>query len=99
MIYHVVIDPQAEADVLSAEVWYAGKSKSARVRFASALRTTLQSIQENPFQYQVIYKHYRRAMMRPFPYALIYSVNAPAVVVLGCMHGRRNPKIWQDRLR
>ena len=32
-----------------------------------------------------------------FPYAMYFRVYAEVVVVVACMHGRRNPRRWQVR--
>jgi plasmid stabilization system protein ParE len=40
----------------------------------------------------------RRAVLRRFPYSVIYAVREDEIVVIACFHGRRDPKRWQDRL-
>lgn len=39
----------------------------------------------------------RRALLRRFPYCVFYIVLSNEIVVLACVHGHRDPKIWQDR--
>jgi hypothetical protein len=37
----------------------------------------------------------RRVLVRRFPYSVFYEIHDPDVVVLGCMHGARDPDEWQ----
>jgi hypothetical protein len=40
----------------------------------------------------------RRVLLRRFPYAVIYEVHGPDVVILACMHFSRDPESWERRL-
>jgi plasmid stabilization system protein ParE len=51
----------------------------------------------NPFQYSVVHGEKRRALLRRFPYALTYRASEDEVVILACLHARRDPKRWQRR--
>ena len=39
----------------------------------------------------------RRALVRRFPYSILYVADPKATVVLACFHGRRDPRRWHDR--
>jgi plasmid stabilization system protein ParE len=39
----------------------------------------------------------RRALVRRFPYQVIYRVEEDAVVVLACFHHRRDPEAYRSR--
>ena len=98
MSLRLVVEPGADADVAAAQAWYRERSTTAHVRFAEVLRETLLRIEQNPRQYQVIFGRYRRAVLRPFQYALIYTITETEIIVIACMHGRRHPSRWQDRI-
>ena len=55
-------------------------------------------IAQNPFQYQIAFGQYRKAVTRPFPYVLVYRTTETEIVVVACTHGRRHPKRWQERI-
>ena len=40
----------------------------------------------------------RRAPVRRFPYSVFYKVEPERVVVISVFHGRRDPKVWQERV-
>jgi hypothetical protein len=68
-----------------------------RGKFISAVDVTPSALRQNPFQYQIVSGQLRRAKLRRFPYGLLYVVSDRQVTVVSCVHGRRDPKIWQER--
>jgi len=48
--------------------------------------------------YPIVFSNARRAVLRRFPYSLIYVESGDDILVVACFHGRRNPRRWQDRL-
>lgn len=95
----LVVQPEAEADIVSAAVWYDRRSKLVRQKFLQTLEATLAAIEQNPNSYQRIRGEVRRVMLRGFPYALLYVASGQDVNVLACFHCSRSPRRWQDRLR
>jgi hypothetical protein len=52
----------------------------------------------NPRQFPVVYKSIRRALLRSFPYALMFVIEADeTLTVIACFHGSRDPAHWQER--
>jgi hypothetical protein len=52
----------------------------------------------NPRQFPVVYKSIRRTLLRRFPYALMFVIEADGTVaVIACFHGSRDPAHWQKR--
>lgn len=45
----------------------------------------------------MIFGEVRKALVRPFPYSVIYRIQGGRVVVLAVFHNKRDPKIWQSR--
>ena len=44
----------------------------------------------------MIYKNVRRALLRRFPYALMFVIEGDgALTVVACFHGSRDPMHWQ----
>jgi plasmid stabilization system protein ParE len=39
----------------------------------------------------------RRALLRRFPYAIYFRLLDEEIVILGVVHGRRHPRIWERR--
>lgn len=93
----LIIRPEAEAEIAEAGDWYNRENPRLRADFIRAVDRTLAAIQRNPFQYQTVWKEYRRAGIARFPYGLIYRVSDRDITVVSCFHARRNPRVWKNR--
>ena len=102
MIWELILAPEAEAEIAEARDWsidwYDERGSSLGADFLVAVQAALAAITENPFQYQIVWKHYRRAGLQRFPYNVIYSASDQVIRVVACIHGRREPEIWQERI-
>ena len=98
MSNRLTIKPVAEGEIDEASRWYETNDPILRDQFVSDVGHALAAIQENPLQYQIVYRNVRRVMLRRFPYSLMYIVSGEDIAVLACMHGRRDPKRWQRRI-
>jgi len=98
MNFRVVVEPEVEADIAAAQSWYRERSLIVSERFLEAAKESLLRIAHNPFQYQIVYSRYRKAIVREFPYAFIYTTTDAEIIVIACTHGSRHPKRWQERI-
>jgi plasmid stabilization system protein ParE len=99
VIWRLIIEAQAEAEILEAASWYGRRREAARRAFLDDVAVSSAAIEHNPLQYQIIRGRVRRVMVGRFPYALLYSVMGEDVVVTVCTHSSRDPKRWQSRFR
>jgi hypothetical protein len=97
VIWRLIVDEAAEAEILEAAGWYRSQSPSLHGSFLNAVGASLAAIELNPLQYQLVSNVVRRAMVAGFPCALLYSVEDEHVVVTVCIHMHRDPKVWQSR--
>ena len=86
---------EAKSEFYDAEQWYADIGIRLSERFVQAVEDTVQSIEEFPFQFPVVYRGRRRAGVRRFPYSLFYQVEGERILLIACFHGKRNPRHWQ----
>jgi hypothetical protein len=54
----------------------------------------LEAIANNPHQYQILRGDLRRAIVRPFPYLIVYAISEREVIVFRCVHARRDQRRW-----
>ncbi|WP_165497317.1 type II toxin-antitoxin system RelE/ParE family toxin [Phytopseudomonas dryadis] len=87
--------PEVEAELEAAIDWYEACAPGLGSDFMRAVEASLASIERNPEYYQVVFDTARRALLRRFPYALIYSIEPDAIVIAACLHTRQNPERWQ----
>ena len=98
MTARLVVRAAAEADVLDAALWYEQRSPGLGTEFLRAVDVTLAEIARMPERFPLVYREARRAFLRRFPYA-VYFVAAPDLIsVVACMHARRDPRRWEERV-
>jgi plasmid stabilization system protein ParE len=93
----VVWLPEADADLKEAFAWYESIHPDLAVRFALAVDAAVEVIARNPLAFQIVHSAIRRVGVRRFPYGLFFKVETSRIVVIACMHGKRNPKRWKLR--
>lgn len=84
----VIFTPEAEDDAYRGYSWYESKHIGLGREFITLIDACLQSISRNPKLYQVIYKDYCRAIVRRFPFSIIYeetntTVTIYAILIVG----------------
>ncbi|WP_448028578.1 type II toxin-antitoxin system RelE/ParE family toxin [Bradyrhizobium liaoningense] len=87
----------ARADLVDAVRWYDIHAPHVVPQFRDALRATLIRIAEHPGQFPSAYKDTRRAMLRRFPYIVVFRELHDAVYVIAVFHTSRDPLVWQRR--
>jgi plasmid stabilization system protein ParE len=65
--------------------------------FLAAVQASIASIQRHPEAYALVDPTMRRALVRRFPYAILYEVGATEIVVYAVFHGARDPRAWKRR--
>lgn len=85
------------ADIDDAFLWYEAQRQGLGHEFLAAADTLVNAVAEHPLRYPLVRRNTRRALLRRFPYAVYFRIYGDIVVVVACMHGRRNPRRWQGR--
>lgn len=97
MTLPVIFQPAALAEIDAAFAWYELQASGVGAEFLRRVKLMELGIARDPLLYPFARAPLRRANLRKFPYALFYLAEPERVVVLGCFHHRRNPKVWPDR--
>jgi plasmid stabilization system protein ParE len=98
MAADVVYAPEAEQDIGDAYDWYEGRSPSLGEEVLRAVEACVAAIARTPKAHQVIYKTYRRGVVRRFPYVVFYEEDGNTVTVYCVFHASQNPDKWRERL-
>jgi plasmid stabilization system protein ParE len=93
----LVFRPQAEFEITEAADWYEEQGVGLGAEFLRVLDACIATVERNPHQYPRVHGEVRRAPLRRFPYGLIYRVHEKEILIVACIHARRDPKHWQDR--
>ena len=99
MKLEVVLRPQAESDLTVVFRWYEERNAGLGFEFRRAVEDSIRTIRLYPHSHRVVYNNVRRALLRRFPCAVFYTVSERAIVVLACLHVRRDPAIWPSGAR
>ena len=98
MAVELVIAPEAEQDIAEAYGWYEGQRSGLGEEFLSCVDACLEAIRRAPEMYTIIHEHYRRGLVRRFPYAVFYEHGGSTVIVYAVFHSSRDSNKWRQRL-
>jgi len=98
MLAKLLILDAAEADIEETLAWYEQRQTGLGFEFMRAVDARIRSIQGNPEMCGFVERHYRRAFVRRFPFAILYSYSEDIVTIYGVFHTSRDPAKWRARL-
>lgn len=91
MRYKLVIKEEAVRDMTEAFEWYEDKRKGLGSEFLDEVDLYFGSITKKPAHYQQ-HSSVRVAVLRRFPYKIVYEVDGVSIIVYAVFHTRRNPE-------
>jgi plasmid stabilization system protein ParE len=97
-VYPVIFTQTSRAELIDAQDWYENEAPGLGRRFRTAVDAVVQRMSANPRQFPVVYSSIRRALLRRFPYSLMFVIEADeTLTVIACFHGSRDPARRQTR--
>lgn len=93
----LLLRPVAAAEIEEAFQWYDEQKRGLGRQFLEAVREALSAVEAAPQQFPRVRGEIRRALLRRFPYAILYIAEEDHTVVVGCFHGKRDPRRWHPR--
>ena len=97
MTFEVRIRPEAEQDMTESASWYEQQQRGLGHDFLDEALAVFMRLAETPLGYELVHRSVRRALLRRFPFAVFYTFEEIAVVVVGVLHGTRHPRYWMRR--
>lgn len=92
IINHAVLfKAEAKKELLETVRWYREQSEGLDKRFLQYLEDVIDSIQYNPKTYKKIYKNFRQAALKKFPYVVVYEIEAATIIVYSVFNARQHP--------
>ncbi|MEW6532892.1 MAG: type II toxin-antitoxin system RelE/ParE family toxin [Thermodesulfobacteriota bacterium] len=98
MRYDIRFLPDVEEDVVAGYRWYEGKVLGLGEEFLRMFYACLEGIKRNPLGSSRVYHEIRRSLLRRFPYAVYFRVQANEVIVFGLFHCARDPRRIESTL-
>ena len=97
MKFEIIVAREARADLASAIGGFRDISPVLAARFAAELERVYAHIGEYPQMYPVVYRNFRRALLRKFPYSVFYIVEESIILIVGVVHQARDESTWKSR--
>jgi plasmid stabilization system protein ParE len=94
------VEPEALAELKEATSWYERERPRLGVDFALAVEQAVDRVRELPGAFPVVMERplVRRALLRRFPYAVVFTVHQDTIHLLAVAHAKRRPLYWAHRV-
>ena len=96
-MWRLDVSSEAELEIFEAALRYERERTGLGIRFETQVNTVFARLVENPFQFPVIEEGARRAIVRVFPYAVYFTLEADLITVLAVLHMHRHPDTWKRK--
>jgi plasmid stabilization system protein ParE len=90
--------PPAEEEMIEAALNYEAAASTLGDDFLDDIQFAIRSIREHPNLGVEIAYGFRRALVRRFPFSVIYFIEPGNVVVVAVAHQSRSPEYWKGRM-
>lgn len=90
--------PEAETEFVEAVEYYEEREDGLGHDLAVEVYATIQRILAQPKAWPIIDVDIRRALVRRFPYGVLYAEEGDGIFVVAVMHLHREPDYWKSRM-
>jgi len=94
---NVVFHPDAELEFKAAIDYYEAIENGLGYDFSIEIANAIARIVAFPKAWPIIEDDIRRALVRRFPYGVLYSEDQSNVYIIAVMHLHRSPDYWKLR--
>lgn len=92
MTRRMVLRPEAAEEIRDAASWYVERGSHLEADFLTEVAARLDAAREAPERFPVVEGEMRKAVLRRFPYIILFRARPEEVVIVSCFHTRRDPK-------
>ena len=94
-----ILSSLAAKELVEESQKYETKAPSLGSLFIDEFEAAVRRLREYPESSPQFGTHFRRAIMKRFPYSVIYSVSADTIRIASIMHQHRGPRYISSRLK
>ena len=98
MNFKLLLSDETRLDIFEAFLWYEEQREGLGFDFGLCLEAGLNTIQRNPFSFQIKFEPIRIHYIDRFPYGIHYIVEDKCIKVFGVFHMHKNPFDWTERI-
>lgn len=91
--------PDVAGDLKSAVSYYDDINVDLGNRLRASVRDLFTAITNRPDSYGKIHDELRVALLKRFPYVILFEHHADHVAILGIFHAASDPKDWLKRVQ
>ena len=88
----------AEKELLDARDYYDELVFGLGRKFILEIEYVLKRIRSNPLEFPVYFNEFRIALLRKFPFPIIFRIDRGRIYILAIAHQKRKPKYYANRL-
>ena len=88
----LVVNPLAEDDLRAAKVWYDERRPGLGDEFLLCVEDVFDRVQRARIL-GTVFQDLRLALVRRFPYAVVYRIDEDQITVVAVYHTRRDPRV------
>lgn len=90
---------EAERELEDAFWWYERQRSGLGLEFLLGFDAAVEGLRRLPEGHELVALRTRKALLRRFPYLVLYTIEAERLLITAVFHGRRDPHRWSDRVR
>ncbi len=95
--YHLVIHDEAKVEITDAYYWYELQQPDLGEKLLEVLDDCFESITSNPKKFPKKLKNMRLAVIKDFPYVVVFEIKQNEIIIYAFFHTSRNPIKWKQR--
>jgi toxin ParE1/3/4 len=96
-LINVLFHPEAQAEYDAALSWYQARSVRAPARFEDEVERVLGLMAASPALFPLCDDQHRFALLRRYPYSVVYDAQSGQVYVVAVAHSSRSAGYWRGR--
>ncbi len=90
--------PEAKDEFDAAADRYEQQQTGLGIDFVARVREVFQRIAANPCMHGIVYQEVRKAVVKRFPYIVLYREDQGEIIVISVFHTSRDPSDWKSRV-
>ncbi len=98
MAFKLRLTTRAQLDIWEVISWYESCEEGLGERFDTKVNNMLFEISKKPTVYSYFNKDFRRAILKHFPYLIIFKVFEKEIVIYAIIYGGRNPVLINRKI-
>ena len=97
MNHKIRFRPAALTDLDETHDWYENQQAALGDAFMECLNDLIEDIASRPASFPTLEDDVKRGLTDRFPYCVYFTIDKQEIVVLAVLHGKRSPRVWQQR--